>query len=175
MTYRIIRKSLIISLLILMTIPFTGKSQQIEWMSFEEAVKKNQTQPKKIFIDVYTDWCGWCKKMDQSTFKDSTIVAYMNDNYYAVKFNAEGTDTIVFNGYTFVNQSTGTRSTHQLAAALLQGKMSYPSYVFMNEKNEMLTVVPGYVDAKQFLPILKYFGSDAFLSTKWEEYQKENH
>ena len=50
--------------------------------------------------------------------------------------------------------------------------MSYPSYVFMNEENQILTIVPGYAEAKEFLPILKYFGSNAFLTTTWEKYSK---
>lgn len=149
-------------------------TKKINWMSFEEAVKLNETTPKKIFIDVYTDWCGWCTKMDQTTFIDPSIVEYMNENYYAVKFDAEQTEPIEFMGHTFINQNPNgpRKGTHQLAQALLQGKMSYPSYVFMNEKNQVLTIVPGYAQAKEFMPILKYFGTNAFLTTSWEEYSK---
>ena len=152
----------------------TTDINKINWMSFEEAVKLNETDPRKISIDVYTDWCGWCTKMDQTTFIDPSIVEYMNKNYYAVKFDAEQAEPIEFMGYTFINQNPNgpRKGTHQLAAALLQGKMSYPSYVFMNEKNQVLTIVPGYAEAKDFLPILEYFGSDAFMTTSWEEYSK---
>ena len=52
---------------------------QIKWTSFEDAIKKYQQQPKEIFIDVYTDWCGWCKKMDKTTYKNDVIVKYIND------------------------------------------------------------------------------------------------
>lgn len=150
-------------------------SQKINWMSFSEAVRLNETTPKKIFIDVFTDWCGWCKKMDQTTFLDKELIAYMNENYYAVKFDAEQSDTIVFSGYTFVNQGgmNGRKGTHQLAAALLQGKMSYPSYVFMNEKNQLLTVVPGYLETNKFMPILKYFGTDSHLKMSFEDFTKQ--
>lgn len=152
----------------------TTTNNKINWMSFEEAVKLNETNPKKIFIDVYTDWCGWCTKMDQTTFVDKDVVTYMNENFYAVKFNAEQTEPIEFSGYTFVNKSpNGTRKgTHELAQALLQGKMSYPSYVFMNENNQLITTVPGYIEAYNFLYILKYIGSDAFKNQSWEEYFK---
>ena len=97
---------------------------------------------------------------------------YMNDNFYAVKFDAEQSESIEFMGHTFINPNPmgARKGTHQLAAALLQGKMSYPSYVFMNEKNQVLTVVPGYAEAKDFLPILKYFGSDSYLNITWEDY-----
>ena len=152
----------------------TTTDNKINWMSFEEAVKLNETNPKKIFIDVYTDWCGWCTKMDQTTFIDKDVVAYMNENFYAVKFNAEQAEPIEFNGYTFTNKTpNGARKgTHELAQALLQGKMSYPSYVFMNEENQLITIVPGYIEAYNFLYILKYIGSDAFKTQSWEEYFK---
>lgn len=152
----------------------TTTNNKINWMSFEEAVKLNETKPKKIFIDVFTDWCGWCTKMDQTTFVDKDVVAYMNENFYAVKFNAEQTEPIEFSGYTFTNKSpNGARKgTHELAQALLQGKMSYPSYVFMSENNQLITVVPGYIEAYNFLYILKYIGSDAFKTQSWEEYFK---
>ena len=190
------RKTLLV-LTMLMAVPFIGvaqctescstpceksdkmqceKAQKINWMSFEEAVKLNETAPKKIFIDVFTDWCGWCKKMDQTTFINKDVVEYMNENFYAVKFDAEQSDTIVFAGYTFVNQggTNGRKGTHQLAAALLQGKMSFPSYVFMNEKNQLLTVAPGYMDSSRFLPILKYFGTNAYLNMKYEDFIKQD-
>ena len=188
------RKTLLV-LAILMAMPFTGiaqctkscatpctnsdkvqcdNTQTIKWMSFEEAIEANKTVPKKIFIDVFTNWCGWCKRMDQTTFINKDVVEYMNEYYYAVKFNAECTDTIAFAGYTFVNGgSTNGRGTHQLAAALLQGKMSYPSYVFMNEDNRLITVAPGYMDSSRFLPILKYFGTDAYLNMKYDDFSKQ--
>ena len=92
--------SFIFSLIILAG--FTSCSQpmnsgyKIHWMDFESAVAASQKQPKKMFIDVYTDWCGWCKKMDASTFMDDSVAAYINANYYPVKFNAESKDTIRF-------------------------------------------------------------------------------
>jgi len=75
------------------------------------------------------------KKMDATTFSNSVIVKYMNENYYPIKFDAESSETITFNDEEFINKNTsGRRSTHELAKTLLRGKLSYPSYVFMNEK-----------------------------------------
>ncbi len=167
-------KRLLIVLMVFMSLPMVGNAQKINWMTFQEAVKLNETAPKKIFIDVYTDWCGWCKKMDKTTFLDPTVVEYMNENFYAVKFDAEMNDTISFAGYTFINQGGmgGRKGTHQLAAALLQGRLSYPSYVFMDEKNQLLTVAPGYMEPKDLMPILKYFGTDAYLNQTFKEYFK---
>ena len=103
----------------------------VEWMSFQEAVERNKKEKRKIFIDIYTDWCGWCKVMDKNTFSHPVIAKYLNEKYYAVKLDAEMKDTVIANGNTYVNPSPQTkRSTHQLAVALLNGKMSYPTVVF---------------------------------------------
>ena len=167
-------------LVVLMTLLCVAASAQekIQWMDFEEAVAAAQASPKKIFVDVYTDWCGWCKRMDQTTFQDPAVVKYMNENFYAVKFDAERTDTVRFQGYDFVSGPSqfGRKGTHQLAAAMLQNKLSYPSYVIFNEALKEIQVIPGYQEVKNFLPILHFFAEDAYLTKTWKdflvEYQK---
>jgi thioredoxin-related protein len=148
--------------------------EKIQWYTFTEAVEANLKNPKPLFIDVYTDWCSWCKKMDKTTFTEPKIAKYMNENYYPVKFDAEMKEEIVFQGTTFINPSPdNSRSTHQVAQALLKGKMSYPSYVFMTEKLEWLTVVPGYMDVDKFEPIIHYFGEKAYEGQSFEEFSKD--
>ncbi|MEK6616855.1 MAG: DUF255 domain-containing protein [Bacteroidota bacterium] len=155
------------------TTPQTQEGEKILWRSFQEAVELNKKEKKKIFIDVYTDWCGWCKVMDKNTFTNPVIAKYMNKHFYAVKLNAEMKDTVVFNGTTFVNPNPTTfRSTHQLAASLLNNKLSYPTTVYLDENFSLLTQVPGYLQPTQMEPILKYFGNNAYPNTKWEDYQK---
>ena len=146
----------------------------IEWMDFKEAYEKNKTEPRFIFIDVYTDWCGWCKRMDATTFQDPVVVEYLNRYYYCVKFDAERKDTLVIDGVTFVNPTPERRrSSHQLAVEMLRGKMSYPSYVFLNKKNQLLTAVAGYQTTNQLEPILHYFAEEAYLKMQWEDYMKD--
>ena len=148
------------------------KAEEINWMSFEEAVQLNEKEPKKIFIDVYTNWCGWCKRMDATTFKDSAIVAYMNKNYYAVKLNAETHDTIRFKGKAFVFRPE--YRVNELALSLHNGKMSgYPSYIFLDEKYNLLTILPGYQQVADFIKVLRYFGENLFKTITWENYHNQ--
>jgi len=163
----------IITIIMISQLGFSQSKEEIKWYDFEEAIALNKTNPKLIFIDVFTDWCGWCKKMDASTFKDPAIAKYMNEKYYCVKLNAERTDTVSFMGHQFYNNNPdGRRSTHQIAALLLQNKMSYPSYVFMNEESKVLTVVKGFLNTGKFDPIIHWFGERAYLKQNFKEYSE---
>lgn len=136
-------------------------SDKINWMSWDEATAAMAVEKRKIFIDVYTDWCGWCKKMDASTFIDPGVVNYMNSKYYAVKLDAEMKDTIVWNNMSFVNPNpTGRRSTHTFAASLLDNKLSYPSFVILDENYSRVHLMAGFKQPEALLGNLIFFGSD---------------
>lgn len=146
--------------------------EKIKWYSVEEAVDLAATSPRKILIDIYTDWCGFCKRMEAETFNNPAVARYINSNYYPVKFNSETRDTIYFQGHEFINEGEGRRSAHQFSIALLQGRMSYPSVVYLNEDGELLTSVPGFMTPERIEPILRFFAEDYYLTQPWEEYQK---
>lgn len=149
------------------------EKETIKWMTFQEAVKSNETVKKKILIDVYTEWCGWCKKMDASTYEDKKVIEYINKNYYAVKLDAEMSDSVVFQGHTFVKpEPTNKKSTHQLAVALLNGKLGYPSTVFLDENYAMLSPVQGYLEVGHIEMYLKFFGENIYKNQKWEDFEK---
>lgn len=145
-------------------------SGKIKWISFEQAVELNKQQPRKLFIDVYTDWCGWCKKMDAGTFMDSSVIDYMNRNFYAVKLNAERKDTVYFDNRPFVYKPD--YKAHELALALLNGQMGYPSFVFLDEKFVLLTPLSGYQTVEQLMPALTYYGSNIYKTKTFEEFTK---
>ena len=152
----------------------SGTKNKIEWMSFEDAVKKNETEPKKFLIDVWTTWCGWCKKMDATTFTDPVIVEIVNKYYHPVKLNAERKDTVFIGEQMFVNEyKDQRRGTHQLAISLLYGKLTYPSIVYLDENVNMLQPLAGYKDPKGIEPILKYFGENKYKEVDWAKYQEE--
>jgi thioredoxin-related protein len=149
-----------------------SSTDAVQWMSFEEAVAKSGQHPKKIFIDVYTSWCGWCKKMDATTFKEAEVAQFLNENFYPVKLNAETKDTIRFRDKEF--RYIPEYKANELAVSLLNGKMGYPSYVLLDEKFTMMTPpVQSYLTKENLMPILDYFGSEIFKTKTWEEYEAE--
>lgn len=165
-------RSAIFILLSLSFLSSFSQNSQIEWISFEEAVKRSEKNPKKIIVDVYTNWCGWCKKMDANTFTNPIIVKYIQENYYAVKLNAEQKDTVFLGEQIFVNSNpNGRRVPHDLAIALLNGKMTYPSIVYLDEKVELMhPAIAGYQDPISLEQIIKYFGENAYQSIPWDKY-----
>lgn len=144
----------------------------IKWYSLKEALELNKKNPKRIFIDVYTDWCGWCKVMDRNTFTDPNIIQYMNDNYYAAKFNAEGRDTIEFQGKKYYNKESGPRPAHEFAVYMLHGQLSYPNLVFMDENSNIITALAGYRKPNELLAFLIYFSKDIYKTTNLDEFEK---
>lgn len=162
----------LVTILLLSTFRSAVVESPVAWMSFEAAVEANTEGSKKIFIDVYTDWCGWCKRMDKTTFSDPRVAAVLDENFYNVKFNAEQREPIQFNDYTFKFVPNGRRGYHELAASLLSGKLSYPTVVFLNEDFKIIQVLPGYRNADEFLKIVTFIGEDHYLTTPWEEYEK---
>ena len=167
-------KNQFLGLCVMVLFAVSGEAQQtVEWLSFGEAIEKSKVERKKIFVDVYTKWCGWCKKMDKATFQDPQIANYINENYYAVKFDAEDRNSIDFKDKTYKFVKSGRRGYHELAAAITKGNLRYPTVVFLDENLNVIQPIPGYQDAKSFEMIMTYFAEDFFKNTPWRKYKQE--
>jgi thioredoxin-related protein len=149
----------------------TNTDKKIMWMSFEEAVAKSDKNPKKIFIDVYTEWCGWCKKMDANTFTDSTIIELMNKDFYAVKLDAETRDTIRFRDKQFVYLPD--YKANQIALDLLKGKMGYPNFVVLDEQFAIISAFPGYKTVPETKGLLNYLSTNTFQVKSLEDFMRD--
>ena len=163
-------KIVLLTLFAILAISKVWCQEKINWLTWDEAIALNKLEPRKIIVDVYTDWCGWCKKMDKATFQDSAVVRYVNQNYYAIKFNAEQTDDIRIGDQVYQYVKKGTRGYHELAAQITYGRLSYPTIVFMSEKLEVIQPLAGFQAAEDFEMIMKYFGGDFHKTTPWKKY-----
>jgi thioredoxin-related protein len=149
------------------------ENSPVNWITFDEAYKKCKKNPRPIIIDIYTTWCGPCKLMSAQTFNNPQIAKYINDHYYAVKFDAESKDSVKFDKYVFVSSdNSNPKAPHQFAASILDNQLAYPSSVFLNNQIQRLDIIKGFMNASAFEPILNYYGSGDFQKTKWEDYQK---
>lgn len=146
-------------------------AEKIKWLTIEQAAARMQKEPRKIVVDVYTDWCGWCKKMDKNTFTDPKVIDLVNKHFYAVKLDAEGRAPITLNNQTYTFKPE--YKSHELAIALLQGQMSFPSTVYLDEKFNLITLVPGYLDAGNFSKVLRYFGENHYKTMQYKEFEKQ--
>lgn len=153
--------------------PSAEAAGQIQWMSWEEVQQKMEKEPRKVFIDIYTDWCGWCKVMDRNTFQQDHIARYLNENFYCIKFNAEQKEAVELNGKTYKFVDNGRRGYHQLAAFLTNGNLSYPTFAFMDKNLEVIQPISGYQEPDVFERIMTYFATDSYKNTPWGKYEKE--
>jgi thioredoxin-related protein len=149
-----------------------ANDKKLQWYTWQEAVELQKTNPKKIFVDVYTDWCGWCKRMDKTTFNDDQVSKYLGEHFYPVKLDAEMKEDIEYNGHTFKFVKSGRRGAHMLAYSLLEGRMSYPTVVFLNEKMERVMISPGYKDANQFMTELKFVAEEHYTNKSFDQFRK---
>lgn len=128
----------------------------LKWNTFDMIDKMPENKgDKKYLIDVYTEWCGWCKVMDKKTFTDPGIQEYLRENFHIVKFDAERREPVPFNGKKYEFVSGGRRGINTLAIELLGNRMSYPTLVYLDENMNKITASPGYKTPEQLLAELK--------------------
>lgn len=168
-----------IFLFLMLAVGLAGTAQEIQWMTMNEALAAQKKAPKKIIMDVYTTWCGPCKLLDKNTFGNAQVATFINKNFYPVKFNAEGTEEVTYQDFTYTNPNyqpgrKGRNSQHLFAHAL---KITvYPNIVFFKENGDLIQSIPGYRTPKQLEIYLKMIANDDYkkLTTMeaWEKYQE---
>lgn len=135
---------------------------QLTWYSFDEGLAKAQKENKHVLIDVYTDWCGWCKVMEQKTYSDLNVIRYLNAKFVLVKLNPEKDDQVTYNGKKY--------SAAQFSQGI--GVNGYPATAFFESDAKMVTLVPGFVEAKDFLNIIQYIGEKEYYKISFDDYLK---
>lgn len=135
----------------------------IAWLSFDTGLAEASKQQKKLLVDVYTDWCSWCKKMDKEVYTDSRVTALLNEHFVVVKLNAESSKKLTYQGQEFTER--------EFAAAL--GVDGYPTTVFFLPDAKPITRIPGFMEAKTFANVLTYIGRDHYLNIPYDEFLRK--
>ncbi|WP_179374604.1 thioredoxin family protein [Winogradskyella wichelsiae] len=157
-------KKITLGLIAIFAFSFTTVAQEINWLTIDEALELQKKEPKKIFMDVYTNWCGPCIMLDKNTFHNEDVAAYINEHYYAVKFNAEGNSTVTYKEQTFKNpnydpaKENKRNSAHEFSRFLQV--QAYPTMVFFDEEGGFISPITGYLKPQQLELYLKLFKSD---------------
>jgi thioredoxin-related protein len=148
------------------------KDGLVKWLSFKEAQEKNKVLQKPFLVDIYTDWCGWCKHMMKTTYSNQGIADYINNNFYAVKFDAETKDTIEYSGKIYKPTSKEPKTPHELALKFLGNSLSYPSTMFITNNFEYNLLTQGYLDEKKIEPILIFMVENAWRTSVFDDFNK---
>ncbi|WP_397445784.1 thioredoxin family protein [Polaribacter sp. R77954] len=164
---------IVLSLIALALLSISTNAQKINWISMNEALELQKKNPKKIMVDVYTNWCGPCKMLDKQTFQNKDVANYVNENFYAVKFNAEGNESITYKEREFLNpyydasKPNKRNSSHQFADYL--GVRGYPTVAFFDEQSGFLYPLTGFYKPNELEFYLKLFINNKHKEIKTKE------
>ena len=166
----------VLRFLLILSIPLTlasfhePKKEKMKWLSLTELQAAFAKQAKPIIIDVYTDWCGWCKVMDKETYSNEKVIDYLNKNFYAVKFNAESTTEVVFGNKKY--SYNPAYNANDLAVYLLGGRMGYPTTVLLSTLDAQPAPLSGYLKPSELEAPVKYFGGGAYKKQDFPTFMK---
>lgn len=154
----------------------TVHAQKVQWKTIEQAAKtETKSNAKLFFVDFYTSWCGWCKKMDKETFSNPTVALILNTYYIPVKFDAESSTEFTWYGEKYSNTAVAPgakRNTHNFAKKVLGARMGFPSFGVFKTNQQQLTVIQGYYPPEDFIVVLWYYASGDNARYSWDRYQK---
>ena len=147
--------------------------ESIEWLTVQQAQDSLKVQPRVIIMDIYTDWCYWCKVMERNTYTSKELSAYIKERFYSVKFNAESKGKVDWKGQSYAYNAT--YQVNELALSLTHGQLSFPTTVIITPDNNPPQFIPGYLKPAEMEPILKYFGDGVYKTTPFKEFNRSFH
>lgn len=166
-----LKPALFFGLAILCSTAFkTGSNDKIQWLKMDEVSMKVKEQSKPVLIDLYTDWCYWCKVMDKKTYTNSKVIAYINEHFYSAKVNAETKDNVSWKEKTY--RYNGKYQINDFALFVTYGRTSFPTTVIMPDDGSAPIPIAGYLEPKELEPILKYFGEGAYKTMNFPQFEK---
>ena len=132
-------------------LPISVNSSGIKWYSYEEGIERGKEEKKNVFLNFYTQWCGYCKKMDKETFANSSIIAYLNENFISIKVNSDKERQIA--NYYYVN--------------------GLPTSWFLSKEGSKISSLPGYIPSDMLINILKYIHTDSYKKMNFRKFMKK--
>lgn len=118
------------------------------WKDWNSGLKEASSARKPVLIDVYTDWCTWCKRMDQDVYTRSDVRQYLASHFVTVKLNAEYATAARYEGKAYTSRTLAERFRVN----------GYPTTIFLRADGSHIANVPGYVPAERFVLLLRYIG-----------------
>lgn len=152
---------LMLRIILLVIISLSLAANELHWQKFEDALSTAKKDDKIILVSFYTDWCGWCKKMDRETYSDAEIKNMLNKDFVSVKINPEKPGSI--------NLPNGSISFQQLASEL--GVRSFPSTAFLTNELLLIDVVPGFYEPSNMRTLLNFMSDGLFEKLSFQDYQ----
>lgn len=138
---------------------------EIRWMGIEAGLDAANGSDKKVLVNIYTDWCNFCKKMTDTVYPDSLVRQSVYEHFIPVGLNAESDALVTYQGSDI--------SERDLARKL--GVRSYPTMLFMNAQGELILQSNGYMPAQDFNRMLLYIGSNAYQSMEFIQFEPDRH
>ena len=146
------------------------EKEKVHWISIEEMQVKMKTEKRPVLVDLYTNWCYWCKVMDKKTYSDPKVAAYINEHFYAVKINAESKETIRWNEKSFsYNQQN---KLNDFALLVSPGQIGFPTTAIFPDLSLQPAAIPGYMTVKDIEPVLNYFGDNKYNEQSFNDFAK---
>jgi|GEM_PF-290136 len=124
-----------------------------EWYGFEEGIALSAATGKHVVIDFYTDWCKWCKVMDEETFSVPDVQAYLFEHFVPIRINAESDETVSYRGQNY--------SYRELTSAF--GVTGFPSLAYLTPNDELIDIIPGYIEKEPFMDIISYIAQECYM------------